>query len=181
MNQTVRIALGMLAASLMAMVAGAAEISTDSFDVVLPAAFAAPAKTNTTQAGIDITTWVSKAPTGEAVVISVSKMPAKIADPAKVMDGTRDSLLKSVKGVLESEEALPGDMPARRLLFRSGTAFLRSRLVVKDDRLVQLLYVGRSEQQRAVPEVGRMFDSFRVLGPPMTASAAQPKPVTTPH
>jgi len=122
--------------------------------------------------GIETDTWTAKAPSGEAVVVSVSTMPAQIADPAKLIDSTRDSLLASVKGTLESEQPLPGAMPARRILFRTGGADLRSRLVVSGDRLYQLLYVGRSEQQRGAAEVGQMFDSFRITAPALTAGPA---------
>ena len=99
--------------------------------------------------------------TGEAVVISISKMPVKIADATKLMDSTRDSLLKSVNGTLESEETIPGDIPARRLLFRSGTAFLRARLAADGDRLYVLF--GRrtvSASQRAVPAIAQIFLRF---------------------
>ena len=180
MNRAFRILFGMVSALLVVMPAAAAEIH-DTFDVALPAGFADPAKTTMTSSGIETTTWVSKSPTGEAVVVSVSKMPARIADPAKLMDSTRDSLLKSVKGTLESEQPVAGDMPSRLLVFRSGTAFLRSRLVVSGDKLYQLLYVGRSEEQRAVPAVMQMFDSFKVTAPAMTSSvAAAPPPAPKP-
>lgn len=172
MNRVIRIASAALAALLLPALAGATEISNDAFSVQLPAAFAAPSRTTTAQSGIDTTTWIAKAPTGEAVVVSVSKMPAKIADPVKLMDSTRDSLLKTVKGTLENEQALSGDMPSRRILFQSGTAFLRSRLVVSGDKLYQLLYVGRSLEERNAPAVGAMFDTFHIATPPATASAA---------
>jgi len=179
MNRTVRIAVGVAAAFLIPFCAAAADFATDAFSVTLPPGFAAPAKTETTQSGIVTDTWVSKAPTNEAIVISISKMPARIADPAKLMDSTRDSLLKSVKGTLENEQTLAGDKPGRVIQFRSGTAFLRSRLVVDGDKLYQLLYVGRSEEQRAA--VGQMFDSFRIIAPPMTASSSAPPPATATH
>ena len=164
---------------LLPLCAAGADFATDSFGVTLPAGFAAPTKTVQTESGIETTTWVSKSLTGEAVVISISKMPSKIADPVKLMDSTRDSLLKSVKGTLENEQTLSGDKPGRVIQFRSGTAFLRSRLLVDGDRLYQLLYVGRSEEQRAA--VGQMFDSFRITAPqPMTSNATPPLPKTTP-
>ena len=178
MNRTVRIAVGLAAALFFPLCAAAADFATDAFGITLPPGFADPVKTETTQSGIVTDTWVSKAPTNEAVVISISKMPARIADPVKLMDSTRDSLLKSVKGTLENEQTLTGDKPGRVIQFRSGTAFLRSRLVVDGDKLYQLLYVGRSEEQRAA--VGQMFDSFRIVAPAMTASSTQP-PATATH
>src|ERR1700747_2097770 len=101
MNRTVRIAVGLATALLTPLCAAAADFATESFGITLPPGFADPTKTETTQSGIVTDTWVSKSPTNEAIVISISKMPAKIADPVKLMDSTRDSLLKSVKGTLE--------------------------------------------------------------------------------
>jgi hypothetical protein len=140
----------------------AAEIGGDAFHISLPAKFAVASKTSTNKGGVETTTWVSKADDGTAVVVSVSRMPARIADPVKAMDGARDSLLKSVNGTLEREEVAPGDMAARLLLFRSGGAFLRSRLAVDGDRLYSVLYVARSEEQRARPSVAQVFDSFTI-------------------
>jgi hypothetical protein len=156
--------------------AGAAVVTTDLFSVNLPDAYAAPVQSSATQNGIATSTWIAKAPTGEAVVVSVSTMPAKIADAAKLMDSTRDSLLKSVKGTLDSEQTAPGPVPARDLLFRSGTAFLRSRLIVVGDKLYQLLYVGRAQAERDAPAVGQMFDSFKVIAPAPATTAAAPPP-----
>jgi len=163
------------AAFLIAGVCNAAEFNGETFKITLPDGFTAPVKTSTNKEGIETTTWLSKMPdTGEAVVISVSKMPTKITDAAKVLDSTRDSLLKSVNGTLESEETLPGEIPSRRLLFRSGSAFLRSRLSADGDRLYNVLYVGRSEAQRAVPAVAQIFDSFRIVSPIAASSSLQP-------
>jgi len=128
-----RIALGLTAAFLVALSAFATEYRDTSFTVNLPANFGPPTKASASAQNIETETWFSKAPTGEAVVVSMSKMPSKIADPAKLMDSTRDSLLKSVNGTLESEQTIAGDMPSRLLVFRSGSAFLRSRLFVNND------------------------------------------------
>jgi len=109
------------------------------------------------------TNWISKkAPTGEAVVVTVSKMPAKILDPKKLVASTRASLLKSLGATLESQEERPGDQPASLLLFRSDAAFFRSRFVVTEKRFYQLLYVGRSAEQRQDPAIGHTFDSFHI-------------------
>jgi len=152
----------LLSVAVAALPLAAAEISGDTFHLALPAQFGAAVKSTTTKDNIQTDTWVSKAPSGEAVVVSVSKMPAKIADPTKLIDSTRDSLLQSVKGTLESDQAITGALPARSVVFRSGMAFLRSRLTVDGDRLYDVLYVGRSEEQRNAPGVGQVFDSFQI-------------------
>jgi hypothetical protein len=172
-SRTVRICIqGLMVLMILtvALAAGAAAVTTDLFTVNLPDTYAAPVMSTATQNGIATSTWIAKAPTGEAVVVSVSTMPAKIGDASKLIDSTRDSLLKSVKGTLDSEQPLAGPLPARDLLFRSGTAFLRSRLIVSGDKLYQLLYVGRTQAERDVPAVGQMFDSFKVIAPVVTST-----------
>ena len=57
----------------------ATDVQNDAFSIRLPAGFAAfttQAQTAKAAEGtIETTNWVSKAPTGEAVVVTVSKMP----------------------------------------------------------------------------------------------------------
>lgn len=154
-------------------------VQNADFSITLPAGFAAFASQSQTakqgEGTIQTTTYVSKAPTNEAIIVSVSKMPAKITDADKAFAGTRDSVLKSLNATLETEEKVAGDPPADRLLFKTTTAnpvFCQSRLTAKDDRLYQLLYVGRSEEQRKAPAVAALFDSFHIAdAPPATASA----------
>lgn len=153
------------------------------FDVTVPAgfgAFTAQSRSDKTAAGnIETTNWVAKAPTGEAVVVTVSKMPAKVLDPQKLVDGTRDSLLKSLGATLESEEKIAGT-PATRLMFHNASVFLRARLQVRDDTLYQLLYIGRSNDQRSAPAVGQLFDSFRLAPPANAVAVTAPVPATKP-
>lgn len=179
MKHAAHIALVLLASLLLAVAAFAGPVSTDFFSVTLPDAYAAPVMSTATQNGIATSTWIAKAPTGEAVVISVSTMPGKIEDPAKLIDSTRDSLLKSVKGTLDSEQNLTGALPGRDLLFKSGTAFLRSRLIVNGDKLYQLLYVGRTQAERDAPAVGQMFDTFTVKTPAVTTKTTTTSTTTT--
>lgn len=166
MNRTYRRAALAFALALATLPRFAAAQSPEPFSITLPTGFGAfdrQAKNVESPEGtIETTTWVSKSPTGEAVVITVSRMPAKILSPEKLFSGTRDSLLKSLGATLESEEAIDGEMPGTRLVFRSKGAFLRTRLLVRDDRFFQVLYVGRTEEQRSLPSVTQMFESFRV-------------------
>ena len=99
------------------------------------------------------------------VVVTVSKMPGHILDPNKLIDATRDSLLKSLKATLENEQDIEGERQQTILQFRSEAAVLQSKLLVDDDRLYQVLYVGRSAEQRAAPAVAQLFSSFRVIEP----------------
>jgi hypothetical protein len=150
----------------------AGHVTNEWFSITLPAGFAQFASQEQTSKAADggdikTTNWVSKAPTGEAVVVTVSRMPGKILDPEKLMASTRDSLIKSLNATLEAEEKVEGEMPATRLTFKSNSAaFLSSRLVVSEDRLYQVLYVGRSEEQRSAPATAQLFESFKVVAVP---------------
>lgn len=145
-------------------VAANAQEAENPFTVKLPegyAAFTTKLQTVPSPDGeIRATNWISKAPTGEAIIVTMSQMPGRILDAEKMMGSTRDSLLKSLSATLESEQKREGELPAVRLLFKTPNAFFRSRLMVDDDRLYQILYVGRSEEQRSAPQVAGIFESF---------------------
>lgn len=142
----------------------------EPFSLSLPAgygAFTQQVQTAKSPEGDIVTTnWIAKAPTGEAVVVTMSSMPAKILDPQKFIASTRASLLKSLNATLESESAREGAVPSTRLLFRSDSAFFRARFTVIDDRFYQLLYIGRSEEQRTAQPVARIFESFTIADAP---------------
>jgi hypothetical protein len=143
-------------------------IEKDSFGITLPAGFGEftkqVQKTESPEGTVETTNWVSRdAQSGQAVVVTVSKMPGKILDPDKMIDSTRDSLLKSLKASIESEQDITGEMPSTLIQFRSDAAVLQSKLLVDEDRLFQVLYVGRTPEQRSAPAVGQLFSSFRVV------------------
>lgn len=170
LKRAVAAAAVMVAAAVPAM--AQSTVQKDSFGITLPAGFAEFTKQVQTAESpdgkVETTNWVSRAAaSGEAVVVTVSRMPGRILDPEKMMDSTRDSLLKSLKATVESEQDLEGEMPATLVQFRSDAAVLQSKLLVDDDRLFQVLYVGRTPEQRAAPAVAQLFSSFRVV--PQTA------------
>ena len=165
--------------------ADATPVQNDAFSLTLPAGFSAftqQAQTaNSPDGTITTTNWISKAPTGDAIIVTVSKLPKKILDADKLFTGTRDSLLKSLKATLDSEEKVPGDLPTSRLMFHNDSAYLRARLAVNNDTFYQVLYVGRSAEQRALPFVGEFFNSFKVnAATAAAASAATPVAQATP-
>lgn len=146
-------------------VATAQHVEAGAFTITLPEGYAAFTKQEQTvpspDGEIKATNWISKAPTGEAVVVTMSRMPGKILSPEAMIDSTRDSLLKALGATLESEKK--ADAANESLLFfKSAAAVFESRLVVEDDRLFQLLYVGRSEEQRTAPAVTQLFESFSI-------------------
>lgn len=141
----------------------------NEFRLTLPPGYAAFTRqvqtTKSPEGNIETTSWVSKAPTGEAIVVTMSAMPARILDPQKLITSTRTSLLANLGATLEAEEPRAGE-PSTHLQFRSKAAFFRARLTVIDQRLYQLLYVGRSAEQRTAPAVGQIFESFRISNAP---------------
>ena len=139
--------------------------TNDPFTVSLPPGFAPFTTSTQTTASkdgnIETTNWVSKSTGGEAVIVSISKMPGKILDPEKMIASTRDGLLKSLNATLDGEQQVPGDQPHTRLLLHSPNAWVRARLIVSGDTLYQLVYVGHSAEQRDAPAVAEMFNSFK--------------------
>jgi hypothetical protein len=165
------------AALLIAVAANAAPVSNDAFSVTLPTGFGEFAKQTQTVAGkegkIETTNYISKSPTGEAVVVTVSKMPGKILNPTQMIDGTRDGLLKQLNATVDNEQALAGDAQGKVINFHSANAWLTSQLAVNNDMLYQLLYVGRSAEQRSNAAVSSMFQSFHVNAPAAPQAAAK--------
>jgi len=161
-----------VAAMTLAIAASAAPVKTDAFSITLPDGFGEftkqDQKTDSPEGKIDTTNWISKAPTGEAVVITVSTMPAPINDADKAIAGMRDALLKSLNATVESEDK-------GELYFKGSGAFLRSKLLVDGNRMLQVLYVGRSEEQRSAAAVGEIFQSFQAHEAP----AAEPTATAT--
>jgi hypothetical protein len=133
---------------------------SEPFTIALPAGFAPFTKqvqnVKSPQGDIETTNWVSKSPTGEAVIVTLSKLPAKITDPAKLIASSRDSLIKSLNATLDSSSG-------NDATFHSSAAVFRGHLATADDhRLFQVLYVGRTPDQRNQASVGQLFDSFKV-------------------
>jgi hypothetical protein len=165
----------------MTLPAAAGDVKNEVFSIHLPSGYAEFTmqiqKSKAAEGEITATNWISKSPTGEAVVVTMSQMPGKILDPQKMMTSTRESLVKALNGSLEKEEPREGTMPSTRFLFHSDNAFFRSRLVVDDDRLYQVLYVARSPEQRESPAATELFDSFQILervpAEEITTAAAQ--------
>lgn len=181
-------------AALLFLAAGAAfaqqepsKVSNDAFSITLPAgftAFTSQTKSADSKEGkIDTTTWVAKSSTGQIVIVAMTKMPGRILDPDKMMASTRDALLKSLNATVESEEKIPGSLPAEKLVFKSNTAqpvYVRTNIIVAGDRQYQVIFIGHSDAERTVPAVASMFDSFQaVTQTAQTSSAPAPGNTTS--
>lgn len=158
--------MAVMAMAVLMLAANAQSAPAEAFELTLPNGFAeytTQAQTVASPEGeIETTNWISRAKSGEAVIVTLSRMPGKILDPQKLITSTRESLLKSLGATLESEEPRQGELPSTRVLFHSDAAWFRARFTVVDDRMYQLLYVGRSAEQRDAQVVGLMFDTFEI-------------------
>src|SRR5579859_1898731 len=107
-----------------------AQTTGDPFSVNLPAGFSPFTKSSQVMDSKDgkiaTTNWVAKSPDGQAVVVSVSKMPGKILDPAKLVNSTRDGLVKSLHATMDSEQTTADTPPATGLLLHSDAAWVRA-------------------------------------------------------
>ena len=170
--------MAVAAMAVLAVTASAQNAPAGAFELTLPDGYAEYTTQTQNVASpegqIETTNWISRGKSGEAVIVTVSKMPGKILDPQRLITSTSESLLKSLGATLESSEPREGALPSTRVLFHSNAAWFRARFTVVDDRLYQLLYVGRSAEQRDAQVVGFMFDTFAV--PP--AAPAPPSPET---
>jgi hypothetical protein len=113
---------------------------------------------------IETRPWIARAANGEAVVVTVTKMPNTIQSPHAILGKTRDQLLKVFHSSLENESRLPGTRPGSQLVFRStdGSAYFRAQLTVINDTIYQVVYFGTSEAQRNAPQIARVFDTFKI-------------------
>ena len=185
MQKAAVLTAGLLMAVSTTQIANAAE--AQPFQVTLPTGvgtFANSSQTAKSPSGdIKISNWISKSPTGEAIVISVTKMTGKILNPGQQMSNTTDALVKSVNAMVDSQEKIDGPVPALRVKFHTASAYMRARLMVQGDELYQILYVGRTPEQPANPAVDTLFQSFAITRPPAaaTASAQQPQAATQPQ
>ena len=148
--------------------------AAEPFSINLPTGFGAFAtqsqSVDAPDGKIETTNWITKSPSGEAIVITVSKMPGKILSPEKLISSTRDSLIKSLGATLEGEEAVSGTLTGSQMKFKATGAWLSSRVLVDEQNLYQVLYVGRSAEQRELPVVAEMFNSFEVKAPVIAAT-----------
>ena len=159
-------------------VAMAQHVEDGAFSITLPEGYSKFTKQEQKAGEITATNWISKAPTGEAIVVTMSQMTGKILSPDAMIESTRDSLLKTLNATLEKEQKGEGEGDAL-YFFRSPGAVFESRLVVDDSRLFQLLYVGRSDEQRDAPAVTKLFESFTIAKAEPAEAVPAPAPVET--
>ncbi|MGA7616223.1 MAG: hypothetical protein WBX15_13695 [Thermoanaerobaculia bacterium] len=164
-------------------------VDNSQFTLTLPAGFGQFAKQEQTVASpngpIKQTTWVSKAKDGSAFIVSLSKMPGKILDPKAMMDSGRDSLLKSLNATLENESKKEFEgHPGRSILYSASSPrpiFARTDLVISNDSMFQLIYLGFDQSTRQAPEITNSFGSFEVKeSAPAAAKANTTAPAATP-
>lgn len=119
-----------------------------------------------TTAGV-LKVQTAKCDAGKETVLSVSHTtyPPNFGevDAAKILDGVRDGL-KGQDGVVKADQALTlGDdkVQARDVRIEAGKNGIRTRLILQDRRLVQVMAVGTKESLEAKP-VEEFFKSFEL-------------------
>ena len=146
-------------------IAPAAFAQSEPFTIHLPSGFGEFAKSSQNSQSkdgtIETNTWLSKDPKGGAVVVTVSKLPKKVLAPVKLLDGTRDSLVKSTNSTLDSDDTVSTNPPTRQITMHSNTAWVRARLIAKTDTLYQVIFIGRSAEAPNAGPVGQMFEGFQ--------------------
>jgi hypothetical protein len=146
-----------------AMTASAALAQSDApFSIQLPPGFGEFAKSTHNAQSIETTSWLSKGAGNAAVVVTVSKFPKKINTPVKLLDSTRDGLLKSTNATLDSDDTVSTNPPTRRLVMHSSAAWVRAKLIAKSDMLYQVIFIGRSADAPNAGPVSQMFDGFQI-------------------
>jgi hypothetical protein len=148
----------------------AGPIDKSSFSIDLPEYFGDFAKQEqkiqAPHGTIVQTTYVAKAPSGEAVIVTYGAMSGRILNPDKMIDSARDSLLKSIKASVDREKKFDANGQPARSVFYSASAprplFGRTDFVIDGKRMFQLIYVGSAKEGLDAQATSDMFRSFRV-------------------
>lgn len=121
------------------------------------------------------TTYVAKAPSGEAVIVTYGAMSGKILNPDAMIDSARDSLMKSLKTSVNTENKFQSDGRPARTVFYSASAprpmFGRTDFVIDGKRMFQVIYVGGAKEGLEAQATNDMFSSFHVKAEPETTAS----------
>ena len=146
-------------------IAPAAFAQSDSFSIHLPSGFGEFTKSShnsqSKDGTIETSTFLSKDPKGNAVVVTVSKFPKRVLAPVKLLDSNRDGLVKSTGSTLDSEETVSTNPVTRQIMMHSKDAWVRARLISKGDMLYQVIFIGRSADAPTAGPVSQMFEGFQ--------------------
>ena len=139
----------------------ATPVKEDSFAIVLPDGFQQFAKQ--TQNGAKVTTYVSKNEKGEIVIVSHALM-APTEDLDAYLAKEKNSLVKSLKATLESEQAIEIDgqkgISFNYAIQGARPMFGRTDMVVANPRLYQVIYLTAEQASVGGANVVEMFSSF---------------------
>lgn len=109
---------------------------------------------------------IVETPSGTAYAVTYMDLPPKTSSekPQDVLIRTRD-LFKGPDGVVvaDTEITLGVDkIPGREITINKGTAILRGRLILKGNRLYQIMVGAANKEGVATPEATLFLGSFQV-------------------
>jgi len=168
-------------------IALAENVDTDRFHVDFPDWCGKVAKkeqdVDSPSGPIHQVTYVGKATSGAACIVTFSELKATINDPSAMMQSGRDSLIGSLKAKLESEKNLTiAGQPGMSILYSATEPrpiFARTDLIVRDHRMYQLIFLGYTQEQRQQAEASSFFSSFRLKPMPVETSKKTQAPTGT--
>lgn len=158
----------------------AGHVDQTSFSIDLPSYFSdftkQEQKIQSADGPITQTTFVAKAPSGEAVIVTYGAISGKILNPDAMIDGARDSLMKSLKTTVTTENKFESDGRPARTVFYSATEprplFGRTDFVIDGKRMFQVIYVAGAKDGLEAKTTTEMFQSFHVKSETASTQAA---------
>ncbi len=173
------------AAVLLLIVPGAfaERLSEEEFSIAIPEWCGEAQKQNqqvdSPSGPINVVTYVARGEDGAACIVTYSELSGPITDATTTIDSGRDSLLSQLKVDLERENEIEvNGFEGRSFLFTTSNprpVFGRSDMVVADDRLYQVIYIGYTPEARTEVENSELFRSLTIEAPASEEMAAAPE------
>ena len=169
-------------------VATAERLSEEEFSIELPSWCGEAAKQNqkvdAPSGPINVVTYVARGEDGAACIVTYSELSGPITDAVATLDNSRDSLLGQLNVDLERENQIDvSGFEGRSFLFTTTNprpVYGRADMVVADDRLYQVIYIGYTPEARDAVEGSRLFESLTIETPEAEELAAGPEAAVTP-
>lgn len=154
-------------------VATAEKLSEEEFSIELPSlcgqAQMQKQQVDAPSGPIDVVTYVARGEDGSACIVTYSELSGPITDAAATIDSGRDSLLTQLNVQLERESHIDvNGFEGRSFQFSTSDprpVFGRADMVVADDRLYQVIYIGYTTDARNAVEASTLFGSLDIEAP----------------
>ncbi|MDX1584045.1 MAG: hypothetical protein R3338_10650 [Thermoanaerobaculia bacterium] len=154
-------------------VASAESVSEEEFSIDLPSwcgqATKQEQQIESPSGPIDVVTYLAKGDDGAACIVTYSELSGPITDSAGTIESSRDSLLQQLNVDVEGEKDIKvSGFEGRSINFMTADPrpiFGRTDLVVADDRLYQVIYIGFTAEARDKIQDSSLFTSLEILSP----------------